>query len=57
MHNVLARYDVATQLWVQRMDRMNAVRRQYGRTRRLPSPAELGIPTDVRPPDVKSNDH
>jgi hexosaminidase len=57
MQNVLARYDVATQLWIQRMDRMNAVRRQYGRTRRLPSPVELGIPTDVRPPDVKSHDH
>lgn len=44
MQNVLARFDASTRLWIERMDRMNAVRRQYGRTRRLPEPADVGIP-------------
>jgi hypothetical protein len=42
--NVLARYDLATQLWLTRIDRMNQVRAEWARTRRLPSNRELGMP-------------
>jgi len=44
IHNVLVRYDLATQLWVTRADRVNESRQQWARTRRLKSPAEIGIP-------------
>lgn len=48
MHNVLARFDLSTQLWIERIDRMTAVRREYGRTGRLPAPGDLGIPELAR---------
>ncbi|HKG93519.1 MAG TPA: beta-N-acetylhexosaminidase [Gemmatimonadaceae bacterium] len=43
-HSVLARYDLATQLWISRADAVSAARTQLGRTRKLPSAAEVGIP-------------
>jgi len=42
--NVLARYDVATRLWVGRIDRFNDVLAQWWATKQLPKPAELGLP-------------
>ena len=44
IHNVLARYDLATQLWMNRADRINLSRQQWSRTRRLKPAAEVGIP-------------
>ncbi|HEY2377813.1 MAG TPA: beta-N-acetylhexosaminidase [Gemmatimonadaceae bacterium] len=41
--NVLARYDKATQLWIDRMDRLTQARREWSRTRRLPPPDSVGI--------------
>ena len=43
--NVTARYDLSAQRWGDRIDRMEAARRQWSRTGRLPPPAEVGIPT------------
>ncbi|MGZ8411960.1 MAG: glycoside hydrolase family 20 zincin-like fold domain-containing protein [Gemmatirosa sp.] len=52
--NVLARFDLATQLWVARIDRMNQVRAEWARTRRLPPPADLGMPdVPVAPPATR----
>ena len=47
IHNVLARYDLATQLWINRSDRINASRQQWYRTRRLRPAADIGIPTSM----------
>ena len=47
IHNVLARYDVATQLWINRGDRINASRQQWYRTRRLRPAADIGVPTSM----------
>jgi hexosaminidase len=44
LYNVLNRYDIAAQLWIQRADKVGQARSAYGRTKKLPSPEELGIP-------------
>jgi hypothetical protein len=44
IHNVLARYDIATQLWISRGDKINFSRQQWNRTRRLKPAAEIGVP-------------
>lgn len=44
LSNVLNRFDLAAQLWIQRLDKVNQARAAYGRTRKLPSAEELGIP-------------
>ena len=41
---VLARYDMATQLWISRADRATDARLRWTRTRQLPSAASIGIP-------------
>ena len=41
--NVLNRYDKATQLWIDRIDRFTRARREWSRTHRLPPPDSLGI--------------
>lgn len=43
LHNVLARYDMATQLWIERADRINLARQEWYRTHRLPPAESLGI--------------
>jgi hypothetical protein len=48
LHNVLARYDMATQLWITRADKVSAARSVLGRTHKLPSAASLGIPDGVK---------
>lgn len=44
LHNVLNRYDMSAQLWIARGDRFLAARNAYGRTKKIPSPEEMGIP-------------
>ncbi|MDE3151350.1 MAG: glycoside hydrolase, partial [Gemmatimonadota bacterium] len=44
LHNVLARYDMATQLWIARADAFSAARAELGRTHHLPPADSLGIP-------------
>jgi hypothetical protein len=46
--NVLARYDLATQLWITRIDRMNDARLIWARSRTLPTAAELGFAVPAR---------
>lgn len=45
LHNVLARYDQATQLWITRGDRVSAARSELGRTHHLPPADSVGIPS------------
>lgn len=42
--NVLNRFDLGAQLWIQRLDKVNQARATYNRTRRLPSADEVGLP-------------
>lgn len=44
LNGVLARYDIATQLWIQRADRATDARLRWTRTRQLPPASALGIP-------------
>ena len=54
LHNVLARYDAATQLWVQRIDRLNDVRSVWARNHAMPPGDSIGIPAPPNriPPPV-----
>ncbi len=47
IHNVLARYDLATQLWIDRANRINQSRQQWNRTRRLQPAADIGVPATM----------
>jgi hypothetical protein len=47
LHNVLARYDLATQLWIERGDRVNLARQEWYRSHRLPPAESLGIPASM----------
>jgi hexosaminidase len=47
--NVTNRYDLAAQTWIKRIDQFNQVRAQYGRTKRLPSLEEMGLPRTLAP--------
>ncbi len=47
IHNVLARYDLTTQLWISRADRINLSRQQWFRTRRLRPAADIGVPATM----------
>lgn len=47
LHNVLARYDIATQLWINRADRITQSRQQWNRTRKLRPAEEIGVPTSM----------
>lgn len=44
MYNVVNRYDLAAQLWISRLDKVNQARAGYNRTRKLLTPEEIGIP-------------
>jgi hexosaminidase len=44
LYNVLNRYDLAAQLWIQRADKVGQARSAYARTKKLPTPEEIGIP-------------
>ncbi|HEX6535916.1 MAG TPA: glycoside hydrolase family 20 zincin-like fold domain-containing protein [Gemmatimonadaceae bacterium] len=52
LSNVLARYDIATQRWIERADRVTEARLTWSRTRELPSPDSIGFPP--APPPVAS---
>lgn len=45
LQNVLARYDSAIQLWWNRSLMADAARREFSRTRKVPPPERMGIPT------------
>jgi hypothetical protein len=47
IHNVLARYDLATQLWISRADRINLSRQQSYRTRQLQPAGDIGVPATM----------
>ena len=47
LHNVLARYDLATQLWMERADRISLARQEWYRSHKLPPAASLGIPSSM----------
>ena len=49
MYNVLNRYDLAAQTWIQRSDKVGQARTAYNRTKKLAPPEELGIPRWVQP--------
>jgi hypothetical protein len=44
---VLARYDLATQLWIGRADAINLSRQQWNRTHRLQPAGEIGVPASM----------
>jgi hypothetical protein len=47
--NNLARYDVETQRWVERINAMDAARRRFTRERTLPEPQSVGVPPGLAP--------
>ena len=47
--NVLNRFDIDAQLWIQRGDKVGQARSAYGRTKKLPTPEEMGIPRWSQP--------
>jgi hexosaminidase len=47
LHNVLARYDHAIDLWLTRADRVNAAQNQWNRDHTLPRAEDLGIPASL----------
>ncbi len=50
MQGVLARYDVEINTWVRRINVMDQARRRFARERKLPTAAELEIPTALLTP-------
>jgi len=50
--NVLSKYDVATQLWIQRANSLAAASREYNRTRVVPPAATIGVPPPAVIPPV-----
>ena len=49
LQNNLARYDVETARWVERINMMDAARRRFARERKLPEPASVGVPSGLAP--------
>ena len=49
LYNVLNRYDLAAQTWIQRSDKVGQARSAYNRTKKLAPPEELGIPRWAQP--------
>jgi hypothetical protein len=49
LYNVLNRYDLAAQLWIQRADKVGQARAAYNRTKKLAPPEEVGIPRWTQP--------
>ena len=45
LQNVLTRYDSAIQLWWNRSLMVDAARREFGRTKKMPPPERMGIPS------------
>jgi hypothetical protein len=49
LYNVLNRYDLAAQTWIQRSDKVGQARSAYNRTKKLAPPEEVGIPRWTQP--------
>jgi hexosaminidase len=49
LYNVLNRYDLAAQTWIQRSDKVGQARTAYNRTKKLAAPEEVGIPRWTQP--------
>jgi hexosaminidase len=49
LYNVLNRYDLAAQTWIQRSDKVAQARMAYNRTKKLAPPEEVGIPRWTQP--------
>ncbi len=49
LYNVLNRYDLAAQTWIQRSDKVGQARAAYNRTKKLAAPEEVGIPRWTQP--------
>ena len=49
LQNVLARYDMAMQLWISRAERFAAARSEMARTKKLPGFDAAGIPAPLPP--------
>jgi hexosaminidase len=47
LHNILARYDLTTQLWMERADRIDLARQEWYRSHKLPPAGSLGIPASM----------
>ncbi|MHB1310657.1 MAG: beta-N-acetylhexosaminidase [Gemmatimonadaceae bacterium] len=47
LQNVLTRYDSAIQLWWNRSLAVDAARREFGRTKKIPPPERMGLPTSM----------
>jgi hexosaminidase len=47
LQNVLTRYDAAIQLWWNRSLMVDAARREFGRTRKIPPPERMGLPASM----------
>ncbi|HEX9494087.1 MAG TPA: glycoside hydrolase, partial [Thermoanaerobaculia bacterium] len=47
LHNILARYDLTTQLWMERADRIDLARQEWYRSHKLPPAGSLGIPVSM----------
>jgi len=45
MRNVLERFDLGAQLWIQRGDKVAAARNEMNRTKKLPSAESIGLPS------------
>ncbi|MBS1815637.1 MAG: beta-N-acetylhexosaminidase [Acidobacteria bacterium] len=44
LYNNIARYDMTVQMWIERIDKLRAVQRQWGRDHTIPPAASIGIP-------------
>jgi hypothetical protein len=56
LDNVMARYDLAIQLWIQRANRFSEASSQYRETHILPKPEEVGLPALPVPAPSTSSD-
>jgi len=52
LRNNLERYDLTIQLWLQRIDQVRAVQRQWGLSQTIPPANTLGIPAPPQPATV-----
>jgi len=44
MHNVTERYNLKTQLWIERADQFHSAIRQWNDSHTLPAPGDIGLP-------------
>ena len=49
LHNNLARFDLATQMWLERIDKVRSAQRQWTNSQTVPPAADLGIPPPPLP--------